>query len=375
MSYSYIGNETNNEEKILIGQLNELFIKHYIYNVCDLIIIIVEELNQSELERLYNLKYFFKGKKLIIVHNMKKLNQKEFINYVEKISREEFKCEKIKIIDIEGKNINNYIYLENLKDEEEDNIRKTVIIKENNNNNNDKKENKEIIHLFIGNDNIDDIKKYNEEIFSYIIKQIETNLMQNINTNEKFCFEKILKFNLNSFSKNYLLIKHIHTKGKDFSVNSLNEIAKKEKNNIALDIIKEENLIKYVIKSIGNDNVSVIPKNININFYTGGSISNDTLNIENVSMYFDDNFHILFYKQSFMDINKINCSIHIKDNFLEESNEYITYFIKIEGEIENYNEKNSYKSTRVYKLNEINKYKRFEINMRFQRRFELYNGD
>ena len=59
MSYSYI---TNKEEKILIGQLNELFIKHFIYNVCDLVFIIVEELNQPEFERLCNLKYFFKGK-------------------------------------------------------------------------------------------------------------------------------------------------------------------------------------------------------------------------------------------------------------------------------------------------------------------------
>ena len=97
---------------------------------------------------------------------------------------------------------------------------------------------KKIIHLFIGNDNIDEIKKINEEIFSYIIKQIETNFIQKINLNEKFCFEKILKSTLNSFSKNYLLIKHIHTKGNDYSVNSLNDIGKKEKNNISLDIIK-----------------------------------------------------------------------------------------------------------------------------------------
>ena len=256
MSYSYIGNETNNEEKILIGQLNELFIKHYIYNVCDLIIIIVEELNQSELERLYNLKYFFKKKKLIIIHNMKKLNQKEFIKYIEEIPNGELKCEKIKIIDIEGKKIDSYIYLENLKDEEEDNIGKTVIIKENNNNNN-RIENQEIIHLFIGNDNINEINKFNKEIFSYIIKHIETNLMQNINTNEKFCFEEILKSKINSFSKNYLLIKH--SKGKDYSENSLNDILGKEKNDIALDINAEENLIKYVINYFGNDKISIIP--------------------------------------------------------------------------------------------------------------------
>jgi hypothetical protein len=337
MPYSYIGNETNKEEKMLIGQLNELFIKHYIYNVCDLIILIVEELNQSELERLYNLKYFFKGKKLIIVHNMKKLNKKEFMNYGEEISKKEFKVEKTKIINLEGKNVNNYIYLENLKDE--DNSKKTVVLKENNNNNNDRTRNQEIIHLFIGNDNIDEIKKINEEIFSYIIKQITTNFIKNINLNEKFCFEKILKSNLNSFSKKYLLIKHIHTKGNDFSVNSLNVIEKKEKNNIGLDIIKEENLIKYVLKSIGKDKVSVIPKNININFYTGGSILKDTLNIDNVTMYFNnDNFHILFYKQSFMELNKIKCSLQIKENFFEDSIDYITYFIKIEGEIQNIKE-------------------------------------
>ena len=248
MSYSYIGNETNKEEKILIGQLNELFIKHYIYNVCDLIIIIVEELNQSELERLYNLKYFFKGKRLIIVHNMKKLNKKEFMNYSEEISKVEFKVEKTKIMNLEGKNVDNYLYLENLRDEDKDNIEKTVFEKENKNNDNDNRiENQEIIHLFIGNDNIDEIKKINEEIFSYIIKQIEINFIQNINPNENFCFEKILKSTLNSFSKNYLLIKHIHTKGNDYSVNSLNAIGKKEKNNIGLDIIKEENLIKYVL--------------------------------------------------------------------------------------------------------------------------------
>ena len=66
----------------------------------------------------------------------------------------------------------------------------------------------------MGNDNIEEIKKFNEEIFSYILKQIRTNLIQNINLKENFCFEKILKSNINSFSKNYLLIKHFHTKGK-----------------------------------------------------------------------------------------------------------------------------------------------------------------
>ncbi len=375
MSYSYIGNETNKEEKILIGQLNELFIKHYIYNVCDLIIIIVEELNQSELERLYNLKYFFKGKRLIIVHNMKKLNKKEFMNYSEEISKVEFKVEKTKIMNLEGKNVDNYIYLENLRDEDKDNIEKTFFIKENkNNDNNNRIENQEIIHLFIGNDNIDEIKKINEEIFSYIIKQIETNFIQNINPNEKFCFEKILKSTLNSFSKNYLLIKHIHTKGNDYSVNSLNAIGKKEKNNIGLDIIKEENLIKYVIKSTGKDKVSVIPKNININFYTGGSILKDTLNIDNVTMYFDDNnFHIIFYKQSFMETEKIKSTIQIKENVFEDSNEFITYILKIEGEIKKitkYDEEDKIFQTKFrdteFKINDINKYKRFEIKMRLQ---------
>ena len=346
MSYSYIGNETNKEEKILIGQLNELFIKHYIYNVCDLIIIIVEELNQSELERLYNLKYFFKGKRLIIVHNMKKLNKKEFMNYSEEISKVEFKVEKTKIMNLEGKNVDNYTYLEN----------------------------QEIIHLFIGNDNIDEIKKINEEIFSYIIKHIETNFIQNINRNENFCFEKILRYNLYSFSKKYLLIKHIHTKGNDYSENSIGHFLKQDKNNISLDIIKEENLIKYVLKYIGKDKVSVIPKNININFYTGGSILKDTLNIDNVTMYFDENnFHILFYKQSFMETEKIKSTIQIKENLFEDSNEFITYILKIEGEIKKitkYDEEDKIFQTKFrdteFKINDINKYKRFEINMRFQ---------
>ena len=365
MSYSYI---TNKEEKILIGQLNELFIKHFIYNVCDLVFIIVEELNQPEFERLCNLKYFFKGKKLIIVHNMRKLSKKEFVNYCEEISNGEFHVEKIKVINIEGKN-DNFIYLENLRDEDD---KKTVFIKEKNNNNN--KMNQEIIHLILGNDNIDEIKKHNEKIFSYIIKQIETNCIQNLDTIEKFCFEKILRQNLNSFSKNYLLIKHIHTKGNDYSENSMSYYLKKEKNNIGLEIIKEENLIKYVIKHIEKDKVCVIPKNININFYTGGSILKDTFNIDNVTIYFDDEkFHILFYKHCFMETEKIKSTIQIKENLFEDSSEFITYLLKIEGEIkkiQKFDEKNSFFRNKFsdaeFTLNDINKYKRFEINMRFQ---------
>ena len=89
-----------------------------------------------------------------------------------------------------------------------------------------------------------------------------------------------------------------------------------------------------VIKSIGNDKVSVIPKNININFYTGGAILKDTLNIDNVLMYFDENnFHILLYKHSFMDTEIIKSIIQIKENLFEDSNEFITYILKIEGEI------------------------------------------
>jgi hypothetical protein len=258
--------------------------------------------------------------------------------------------------------------LENLRDEDD---KKTVFIKEKNNNNN--KMNQEIIHLILGNDNIDEIKKHNEKIFSYIIKQIETNCIQNI-TNEKFCFEKVLRYNLNSFSKNYLLIKHIHTKGNDYSENSIGHFLKQDKNNISLDIIKEENLIKYVIKSIGKDKVSVIPKNININFYTGGSILKDTLNIDNVTMYFDDNnFHIIFYKQSFMETEKIKSTIQIKENVFEDSNEFITYILKIEGEIKKitkYDEEDKIFQTKFrdteFKINDINKYKRFEIKMRLQ---------
>ena len=153
----------------------------------------------------------------------------------------------------------------------------------------------------------------------------------------------------------------------------MSNILKQDKNNISLDIIKEENLIKLVIKHILDDRVSVIPKNININFYTGGTILKDILNIDNVTMYFDDYFHILFYKHSFMKTEKIKSIIQIKENLFEDSNEFITYILKIEGEIqkiEKYDEKNNlfknkFKDT-DFKLNDINKYKRFEINMRFQ---------
>ena len=138
-----------------------------------------------------------------------------------------------------------------------------------------------------------------------------------------------------------------------------------------------------VIKSIGNDKVSVIPKNININFYTGGIISKDTLNIDNVSMYFDDDyFHILFYKQSFMKTEKIISTIQIKENLFEDSNEFITYILKIEGEIQKiskYDEKNKlFKNKFIdkeFKLNDINKYKRFEINMRFQHKSDKVIND
>ena len=91
-------------------------------------------------------------------------------------------------------------------------------------------------------------------------------------------------------------------------------------------------------------------------------------------MYFDDNnFHILFYKQSFMEINKINCSLQIKENFFEESNDYITYFMKIEGDIQKidkYYNKSSFYQTFLrdteFILNDINKYNHFVITVRFQ---------
>ena len=91
-------------------------------------------------------------------------------------------------------------------------------------------------------------------------------------------------------------------------------------------------------------------------------------------MYFDEyNFHILFYKQSFMELNKIKCSLQIKENFFEDSIDYITYFIKIEGEIQNIKEFNEsdllfqpvIKSIKEFKINDLNKYKRFVINIRF----------
>ena len=81
----------------------------------------------------------------------------------------------------------------------------------------------------------------------------------------------------------------------------------------------------------------------------------------------------LFYKHSFIETENIISTIQIKENLFEDSNEFITYILKIEGEIqkiEKYDEKNTLYQTKFrdteFKLNDINKYKRFEINMRFQ---------
>ena len=365
MSYNYIKKEKK-ENQILIGQLNELFIKHFIYNVCDLIIIIVKELNQTDLERLENLKYFFNGKKIFILHNMKRFNLEEFNEYVDKTKKND-DLEKFEIVKFEGKGEGSY-YIENSKDDDNDeDIRKTVFIKENKK----KIEKKEIVHLFIGNDNVEEINKINKGIFEYIKTQITTSNLNTVKKSEdNFCFEKILKSNFLSFSKKFFLIKHIH-KDNIFSTTSINKI---DKNYI--EINNKEKIIKYVIPKYGNDKVIIIPKNININFYTGGTISKDILNIENVSIYFHSKtFQIVFNKQSFMEIDTIKSTIETKN---EEESDIITYFIKIEGDfknIEKYNSNsNAFKQKfkeADFKLNDINKYKHFAINMKFQHNCEI----
>ena len=82
-----------------------------------------------------------------------------------------------------------------------------------------------------------------------------------------------------------------------------------------------------------------------------------------------------------METEKIKSTIQIKENLFEDSNEFITYILKIEGEIQKiakYDEKNilyqKFKDTE-FKLNDINKYKRFEINMRFQHKSDIVIND
>ena len=100
-------------------------------------------------------------------------------------------------------------------------------------------------------------------------------------------------------------------------------------------------------------------------------------------MYFDDNnFHIIFYKQSFMETEKIKSTIQIKENVFEDSNEFITYILKIEGEIQKiakYDEEDKIFQTKFrdteFKINDINKYKRFEIKMRLQHKSDKVIND
>ena len=72
-----------------------------------------------------------------------------------------------------------------------------------------------------------------------------------------------------------------------------------------------------------------------------------------------------------METKKIISTIQIKE--FEDSNEFITYILKIEGEIQKiakYDENNELLREKLkddeFKLNDINKYKRFEIKMRLQ---------
>ena len=74
-----------------------------------------------------------------------------------------------------------------------------------------------------------------------------------------------------------------------------------------------------------------------------------------------------------METEKIKSTIQIKENL--DSNEFITYKLKIEGEIQKiakYDEEDNFKE---FKFKELNKYKRFEINIKFQHKSDKVIND
>ena len=256
-------------------KINELFIRNFVLEISELCIYVISYLGGNELERLNSIKQKFTDK-VIIIHNLVKLNSLEEIDfYYEAILKRELNLEKRIIINT------NYCY---------------YISKETN-------ENKEILllHLILGNDNDKEVHDYNSVILDFLKTQIKTK------SGHSFDFMKKFKNFFQRFNLQYFDLKtKISEKELSNFVNFKDSIKLYEES----DVIVENNKIIYPLVE-KEKIINLRFKNINLDFISGKKSQFNVNEIKKYKVYATIKGLIIeFYPEGDININDIKYKIH-----------------------------------------------------------------
>ena len=315
--------ETQNATK-----LNELFIREYIFKLSNLCIYVINILGYNELKILMEIENNIKSN-LIVIHNLFMLNSLEEINnYYNKILIMQIKNLQSQPIN----SSNHYFYFE-------------------------ERNNKTIIHLILGNDNITEVKSYNQEIIEYLKNQIQSKLGKKINFFQQFeemlqkfipkyfnVMEKNIQYtniikDINLFKERKLKLKHnkilynnqninnLHIRFRNISVNYYNGQYREKK----IKIIKQykiyitENNVSIEFDPKGDVLTNQISANVNphsfeafidiIGLYNKIEQKNDEFIFNNMKIY--DKFILTIDKEKFdkLFLNLKKNKIEKKDNY------------------------------------------------------------
>ena len=230
-------------------KVTEIALNDFIIQESDVLITVLEQLSFNEQEMLKNLinqitlygikhmkKFRCNGKRLIVIHNLMNISTLDGINkFVDDVLKKSltFSLEKQT-----NKKLGIDIYIQNINQYNDKNPDKRPII--------------QIVHVLVGDDSNDEIrKKLNEPTFEYIRKNIKTQVGKNFNILEKF------KNFIVENSKNYF-------EGEAFNENSIIIGKESEKNGKTIipitlsEELKNKNIIfkKFYINARGIHNFS-----------------------------------------------------------------------------------------------------------------------
>ena len=308
MKINKIDKNLSNEEKEkreieshISSKLNELFIRDYIFQLSNACIYVINILGYNELEKLIEIEKNFKSK-LLVIHNLYMINSLEKINnYYNKIliiQKKNLKSQQIN-------NTDYYFYYEEIK-------------------------NKTIIHLILGNDNVSEVKSYNQEIIKFIKLQIQSSMGKEINFFNNFQ-ELLQNFIIKYFNvmENNLLHSSI--------INDINLFTRRH-----LEL--KNNKMFYNNKNLNNLHIRF--KNISVNYYNGQYREKNTKIIKEYKIYITEKIVSIEFNPE-GDISTKKITTNIKNNSFEE-------FIIITGL---YNKKNQ--QNNEYIFNNIQIYDKF----------------
>ena len=308
MKINKIDKNLSNEEKEkreieshISSKLNELFIRDYIFQLSNACIYVINILGYNELEKLIEIEKNFKSK-LLVIHNL------YMINSLEKINNYYNKILMIQKKNLKSQQINNtdyYFYYEEIK-------------------------NKTIIHLILGNDNVSEVKSYNQEIIKFIKLQIQSSMGKEINFFNNFQ-ELLQNFIIKYFNvmENNLLHSSI--------INDINLFTRRH-----LEL--KNNKMFYNKKNLNNLHIRF--KNISVNYYNGQYREKNTKIIKEYKIYITEKIVSIEFNPE-GDISTKKITTNIKNNSFEE-------FIIITGL---YNKKNQ--QNNEYIFNNIQIYDKF----------------